>query len=83
MKTYGVMEEKLHFLSSGHKREMSSHLNARFFYPGGYIPRYSLDRSLGGPQTRSGRCGIEKNLLALAENRNYAVHTIRYTDCTI
>jgi hypothetical protein len=29
------------------------------------LPRYPLDRWLGGPQCRSGRCGEEKNLLTL------------------
>jgi hypothetical protein len=28
-------------------------------------PRYPLDRKLGGPQTRSGHCGREKNLSSL------------------
>jgi hypothetical protein len=31
-------------------------------YPRGKSPRYPLDRKLGGPQSRSGRCGEEKNL---------------------
>jgi hypothetical protein len=31
----------------------------------GRFPRYPLDRRLGGPQSRSGRCGEEKNLLPL------------------
>jgi hypothetical protein len=31
----------------------------------GKNPRYPLDRRLGGPQSRSGRCGLEKNLLPL------------------
>jgi hypothetical protein len=29
--------------------------------PQGKIPWYPLDRKLGGPQSRSGRCGEEKN----------------------
>jgi hypothetical protein len=32
------------------------------FTPQGKRPRYPLDRRLGGPQSRSGRCGEEKNL---------------------
>jgi hypothetical protein len=28
-------------------------------------PRYPLDRRLGGPQSRSGRCGVDKNTLPL------------------
>jgi hypothetical protein len=31
-------------------------------YPRGMIPRYSLDRRLGGPQGRSGRRGEKKSL---------------------
>jgi hypothetical protein len=30
--------------------------------PGGKSPRYPLDRTLGGPQSRSGHCGEEKIL---------------------
>jgi hypothetical protein len=30
--------------------------------PGERAHRYPLDRMLGGPQSRSGRCGEEKNL---------------------
>jgi hypothetical protein len=30
--------------------------------PGKIVPRYKLYRKLGGPQSRSGRCGKEKNL---------------------
>jgi len=30
-------------------------------YPQGTSPRYALDRRLGGPQNRSGRCGEKKN----------------------
>jgi hypothetical protein len=33
----------------------------RPLYPQGKSPRYSLDRRLGGPQSRSGRGGEEKN----------------------
>jgi hypothetical protein len=32
-------------------------------YPRGKSPRYPLDRGLGGPQSRSGRRGVETNLL--------------------
>jgi hypothetical protein len=32
-------------------------LTPRPLYPGEHSPRYPLDRSLGGPQTWSGRCG--------------------------
>jgi hypothetical protein len=32
------------------------------FYPRGNIPKYPVDRRPGRFQSRSGRCGIEKNL---------------------
>jgi hypothetical protein len=31
-------------------------------YLGETVPRYPLDKRLGGPQSRSGRCGAEKNI---------------------
>jgi hypothetical protein len=31
-------------------------------YPRERVPRYSLDRRLGGPHSRSGRCSENKNL---------------------
>jgi hypothetical protein len=34
-------------------------------YPRRKSPQYPLDRRLGGPQSRPGRCGVEKNLLPL------------------
>jgi hypothetical protein len=34
-------------------------------YPGGEGPQYRLYRMMDGPQSQSGRCGIEKNLLPL------------------
>jgi hypothetical protein len=37
----------------------------RSLYPMGKSPRYPWDRRLGGPQNRSGRCGVETNLLPL------------------
>jgi hypothetical protein len=35
------------------------------FTKGGKSPLYQLDRRLHGPQSQSGCCGVEKNLLAL------------------
>jgi hypothetical protein len=35
-------------------------------YSRGKIPRYPLDRRLGGPQSRSGHSGEEKEILILA-----------------
>jgi hypothetical protein len=57
--------------------------------PGRFIiqderPQYPLARRLGGTQSRSGRCGIEKNILPLRES-NTAVQPVarRYTDSAI
>jgi hypothetical protein len=36
--------------------------------PQGKSPRYQLDRRLGGPQNRSGRCGKQKNLELVESN---------------
>jgi hypothetical protein len=37
------------------------------FVPRPLYPRYPLDKNLGGSQSRSGRCGVEKNLLPRQE----------------
>jgi hypothetical protein len=39
----------------------------RPLYRRGKNPRYPLDRKLGVVQSRSGRCGVQKNLLPLPE----------------
>jgi hypothetical protein len=48
---------------------LSMKVNGQLLRPGCFIseksPWYPLDRRLGGPQSRSGRCGEEKNLLPL------------------
>jgi len=41
--------------------EVSDELHASAALPEGKSPWYSLDRRLGGPQSRSGRGGEEKN----------------------
>jgi hypothetical protein len=41
--------------------EVSGQLHAPAALPQGKSPRYPLDRRLGGPQSRSGRGGEEKN----------------------
>jgi hypothetical protein len=46
--------------------ELSASRPARF-NPGKTAPRCRLDRRLGGPQSRYGHCGVEKNLLPLPE----------------
>jgi hypothetical protein len=51
-------------------------------YPRGKSLRHPLDRRLGGPQSQSGRCGEEKNLVP-ARNGTPTVEPVagRYTDC--
>jgi hypothetical protein len=44
-------------------------LTARLLYPWGNRFRYPLDRRLGGPQSRSGRCGEEKILPCLESRK--------------
>jgi hypothetical protein len=41
--------------------EVSGQLHAPVALPQGKSPWYPLDRRLGGPQSRSGRGGLEKN----------------------
>jgi hypothetical protein len=41
--------------------EVNGQLHAPATLPPGKEPRYPLDRRLGGPQSRSGRSGEEKN----------------------
>jgi hypothetical protein len=47
--------------------EVISQLHAQATLPQGKSPRYPLDRRLGGPQSRSGRGGEEKNSQPLPE----------------
>jgi hypothetical protein len=53
----------------------------RRFLPPREWPWYSLDRRLGGPQNRSGRCGEEKHL-APAGNPTPAVQPVARRDAT-
>jgi hypothetical protein len=41
----------------------------RPLYPRGKSPRHPLDRRLGGPQSRSGRCGEERNQCLYRESK--------------
>jgi hypothetical protein len=41
-------------------------------YPQGKSSRYSLNRTLGGPQSQSGCCGEEKNVLPLSGTEPWA-----------
>jgi hypothetical protein len=54
---------------------VSGQLHALADLPQGKSPRYPLDRRLGGPQSRYGRCGEEENL-APAGNRTPAVQPV-------
>jgi hypothetical protein len=44
-------------------------------------PRYPLDIRLGGPKSRSGRCGVEGNILLLPEiARSSSLYRLSYPD---
>jgi hypothetical protein len=58
MKGYGGVDVQVHMALVG--GELSASRTDRF--TSGKEPRYPLDRRLGGPQSRSGRRGEEKNL---------------------
>jgi hypothetical protein len=58
----------------------NNHNLQRFSYPPRKSPQYSLYRSLGGPQNRSGRC--EDKHLAPARNPNPAVQPVARRDAT-
>jgi hypothetical protein len=51
-----------HFLDLGTSWRWVVSFRPRPLYPRGNSPRYALDRRLGAPQSRSGRCGEEKIL---------------------
>jgi hypothetical protein len=60
MKTYGRVEVELHHSRPRHWMEVSGHLQAPVA-----LPRYPLDRRLGGPQSRSGQWRVEKHFFLL------------------
>jgi hypothetical protein len=64
--------------------EMSGQLHATAALPRRKRHQHLLDTRLGGPQSRSGGCGAEKNL-ASVENRTQAVQPIarHHTDRAI
>jgi hypothetical protein len=62
MKTYGGVEVQLQHSRLRHQKQVSGQLHAPAALPPGNHPRYPLERRLGGPQSRSGRCGEENNL---------------------
>jgi hypothetical protein len=49
-------------------------------YPQGNSLWYPLDKRLGGPQSRSGRCGEKKNVLSLPENEP---QSLSHPACTL
>jgi hypothetical protein len=59
--------------------EVSCQLHAPVALPPVKDARYTLDTRLGGPQSRSGRCGVEENLLPLRE-LNPGHPACHYTD---
>jgi hypothetical protein len=67
------------FLDLGTSWRWVVSLMPRPLYPRRTSPRYPLDRRLGGPQNRSGRCG-EENILESTKTRT---PTSRYTDRAI
>jgi hypothetical protein len=85
MKAYGRVDVESHiFLTSVLVGGKWSASRPYRFTPGERAPPHSLDRRLGGPQSRSGRYGEEKILtLPGLELRPLAVQPVgsRYTDC--
>jgi hypothetical protein len=59
MKTYGGMDVQIHL---GTSWRLVVSFTPRPLYLRGKSACYPLDRRLGGPQIRSGRCGVEKIL---------------------
>jgi hypothetical protein len=65
--------------------EMSISFTPRPLYFRGNLHRYPLDRRLGGPQSRSGPCGEEKNLASTGNPiRTVQLYRVSYSDshCT-
>jgi hypothetical protein len=56
--------------------EVSGQLHASVAFPLGKDPRYPLDRKLGGPQSRSGRCEEENNFSTPAGKRTPPVQPV-------
>jgi hypothetical protein len=76
MKTCGEWRYGSTILDFGSRRRWMVSFTPRPLFPRRKNPRYPLDTRLGGPQSRSGRCGVEKNPLLLPRNRTLAVQTI-------
>jgi len=55
--------------------EVSGQLHDPTALPTGKEPQYSLSRSLGGPQSRSGRGGEEKKIPDSAGNRTPVIRS--------
>jgi hypothetical protein len=63
MKMYGGVDVLIHvFFYYGTRRRSVGNFTPRLLNTRGKSPRYPLGRWLGGPQSRSGRRGGEKNL---------------------
>jgi hypothetical protein len=88
MKAYWWVEVELHsFFDLGTRWRWVVSFAPRPLYPQGKSPWYPLDRRLSGPQSRSGRCGLEKNSQPRRESnpRTPIVQPVaqRYTDRAI
>jgi hypothetical protein len=61
--------------------EVSGQLHTPSVLPSGNRPWYPLDRRLGGPQLRCGRCEIEKNLLLSCCPALSLISVLNYVCC--
>jgi hypothetical protein len=84
MKAYGAWRYSSTFLDLSTRCSWVVGFKPRPFHPRGKSPRYPLDLRLGGPQSRSGRRGKEKNRFP-AGNWTLAVQPFarHYTDWAI
>jgi hypothetical protein len=76
MKTYGGEEVYLHAFLTPAPDWLSGQLHTPAALNSGKNPWYSLDRKLGGAQSRSGRGGEEKNSQPPAGNRIPVAHLV-------
>jgi hypothetical protein len=78
MKTYWGVEV---LAVPSQQTEVSGQFHTHAALPRGNSSRYPLDRRLCGPQSRSERCGVEKDLLPLpgTEPRPSGPHTVAIT----
>jgi hypothetical protein len=65
MKTYGEYRYSTKILDLGTRWKWVVSFTPRPLHPWGKSPNYPLERRLGVPQSRSGRCGVKKNHFSL------------------